>query len=536
MNDLASWTTTGIELAIFGYVAASFIFYVINRGQTPVYKPRSGTQSTHLDTDLSSTETSFVATSNTDLQPNLESTLDSPGIHAATSPELIITSPSSSFMGASSTLTEQLLDLALRSGAEAAEVFESQSLSRPVFFEANRLKQLESAQAEGIALRLWRNSRPGLAVAYGEIEPQMLVDRALSLSDLNEPETIELAQANNLHYPDVGQAVAVEQLVEWGKEAIALVRDAYPDVICDAEWECEAETTRLVNSQGLDCGYLDTTLGCSLSADWVRGDDFLSVYDGQTQRDSLAPRALAQEVIQRLHWARENAPIETGRMPILFTSKAADMLWGTVQAALSSKQVLEGASPWSDRLNEPVISEDITLLQHPAQGPFSCPFDDEGTPTRPITFIESGVLKLFYTDRTTGRTLGSGTTGNGFRPGLGSYPTPGLFNFIVQPGALARNNLGKSLHKLIASMEDGLIIDQMLGGGAGISGDFSINVDLGYRVKQGMVLGRVKDTMVSGNVYTALKQILELGDDADWNGSCYTPSLIVAGLSVTGRD
>jgi PmbA protein len=96
--------------------------------------------------------------------------------------------------------------------------------------------------------------------------------------------------------------------------------------------------------------------------------------------------------------------------------------------------------------------------------------------------------------------------------------------------------LGKSLHKLIASMEDGLIIDQMLGGGAGISGDFSINVDLGYRVKQGMVLGRVKDTMVSGNVYTALKQILELGDDADWNGSCYTPSLIVAGLSVTGRD
>lgn len=45
------------------------------------------------------------------------------------------------------TLAEHLLDLAAKSGAEAAEVYQSRSLSRPVFFEANRLKQLESAQS-----------------------------------------------------------------------------------------------------------------------------------------------------------------------------------------------------------------------------------------------------------------------------------------------------------------------------------------------------------------------------------------------------
>ncbi|MDX2232028.1 MAG: TldD/PmbA family protein [Leptolyngbyaceae cyanobacterium bins.349] len=434
-----------------------------------------------------------------------------------------------------STLVEQLLDLAVRSGAEAAEVFQSRSLSRPVFFEANRLKQLESAQAEGVALRLWRDGRPGLAVAYGPVEPQLLVDRALALSYLNDPETIELSAGSRMNYPDLGEAVSVEQLVEWGKQAIALVRDAYPDVICEAEWECEAEMTRLINTAGLDCGYTDTTLGCSLSAEWVRGDDFLSVYDGQTQRGSLNPEALVEQILLRLDWSQKNTPSLSGKVPILFTSKAADMLWGTVQAALSGKQVIEGASPWSDRLNEVVTSEELTLLQHPNAGPFSCPFDDEGTPTRPITFIDNGVLKLFYTDRTTGRTLGSGTTGNGFRPGLGSYPSPGLFNLMVEPGTRSRG-ANKSLNQLIASMENGLIVDQMLGGGAGISGEFSINVDLGYRVKNGQILGRVKDTMVSGNVYTALKQLIELGGDADWNGSCYTPSIIVGGLSVTGRS
>lgn len=431
-------------------------------------------------------------------------------------------------------VAEHLLDLAAKSGAEAAEVFYTQSLSRPVFFEANRLKQLESAQSEGMALRLWRDGRPGLAVAYGAVNPQDLVDRALAISQLNEPEPIELVAASQLLYPDVGTEVGVEQLVEWGKQAIAQVRTASPEILCTAEWECEAETIHLMNSQGLACGYTDTTLSGYLSAEWVRGDDFLSVADGQTQRGSLDPMAIAQQILQRLEWARDNVAPPLGKVPILFTSKAADMLWGTVQAALSGKQVLEGASPWSDRLNEQVLSPALTLRQQPDLGPYSCPFDDEGTPTRPITFIEDGYLRLFYTDLTTGRAIGSGTTGNGFRPGLGSYPTPGLFNCLITPGRHAPAS--KTFAELIASLDNGLIIDQMLGSGAGISGDFSVNVDLGYWVQNGQVMGRVKDTMVSGNVYTALKHVVALGNDADWNGSIYTPSLIVEGLSVTGRS
>lgn len=425
-------------------------------------------------------------------------------------------------------LAEQLLELALRSGAEAAEVYESQSLSRPVFFEANRLKQLETSQAEGIALRLWRDGRPGLAVAYGPVDASALVERAIALSQLSEPEIIELAPANTKQYPDVGVGVPVEQLVEWGREAIALVREQYPEALCTADWECDIETTRLINSNGLDCGYTDTTLSCYMAAEWIRGEDFLSVADGQTERGILDPVALAQQILQRLDWAQRNTAPPVGKVPVLFTSKAADMLWGTVQSAMNGKQVIERASPWSDRLGEPVMDSRLTLSQHPDIGPFSCPFDDEGSPTQPITFVKEGVLQLFYTDRTIGRALSSGTTGNGFRPGLGSYPTPGLFNLIVEPGF-------KPLESLLALMEDGIIVDQMLGGGAGISGEFSINVDLGYRVRHGEVVGRVKDTMVAGNVYTALRNLIELGGDAEWNGSCYTPSVVVGGLSVTGR-
>lgn len=435
---------------------------------------------------------------------------------------------------------EQLLTLALRSGADAAEVFQSRSLARPVFFEANRLKQLEYTQSEGTALRLWMNGSPGLVVAYGAVDPTILVERAIALSQLNPPETIELTPANKdglpAIYPAVGTTVDVEELVVWGKAAIDLVRQVYPDVLCTAEWECETEITQLINSYGLTCSHTDTTLSSYLNVDWVRGDDFLNVSDGQIQRDSLNPNALAEQIIQRLDWARKNTSPPVGRCPVLFTSKAADMLWGTVQSALNGKQVLEGASPWSDRLGEQVTATALTLSQQPTSGPFSCPFDDEGTPTRQLVFIQDGVLQLFYADRTVGRHLGSGTTGNGFRPSLSSYPTPGLFNLVVQPGSKVQSPRPITLADLISTLDDGIVVDQMLGGSAGISGDFSVNVDLGYRVRGGQIIGRVKDTMVSGNVYTALRNLVALGTDADWNGSCYTPSLIVDGLSVTGRE
>ncbi len=426
------------------------------------------------------------------------------------------------------TLAEHLLELAIKSGAEAAEVYQSRSLSRPVFFEANRLKQVETSESEGTALRLWRDGRPGLTVAYGCVSPQTMVERALALSRISIPEPVDLVKNYRPNYPDIGKSVSLEVLVNWGKQAIALIRDVYPDVLCNSDWECDVETTRLCNSAGLDCYYTDTTLSSYMAAEWVKGDDFLSVADGETQRDILHPQKLADQILQRLDWSINNVPPPMGRVPVLFTSKAADMLWGTVQAALNGKRILELASPWVERLGQQVISPSLTLYQDPQAGPYSCPFDDEGIPTTTVVFIQNGILQNFYGDRTTANKLGINSTGNGFRPSFGSYPSPGLFNFLIQPGSA-------SLQELIHQMDDGLIVDQMLGGGNGISGDFSINVDLGYRVKNGEIIGRVKDTMVAGNVYTVLKQLVALGSDADWNGSCYTPSLIVEGLSTIGK-
>lgn len=418
---------------------------------------------------------------------------------------------------------EQLLDLAQRSGAELAEVYWTSSESRPVYFEANELKQLESTQSEGVALRLWRQGKPGLAVAYGAVDPQQLVDRACALSDLNDPEEPLLADPWQAQFHDSRSPVAVEALMTAGRSAIAHIRDRYPAVLCSGEWTCSQEAVRLIDSRGLNLQQQDVSLSAYLQVEWTRGEDFLAVGEEALDQAVLDPNALTTSILQRLQWAEQSVPAPQGQRPVVIAARATDLLWGTVQAALNGQRVQEGSSPWSERLGNRILSPAVTLSQRPDFGPYACPFDDAGDRTQTFTLIEAGVLKGFYRDRRCG-SHPSETTGNGFRPGLGSYPQPALVNCCLEPGTA-------SLAALIAAIDDGILLDQTLGGGPDLAGDFSVNVDLGYRIQNGHITGRVKDTMLAGNVYTAL-QDCQLANDLSWQGNCWTPAIAVPALSL----
>ena len=419
-----------------------------------------------------------------------------------------------------------LLQLATKQ-ASHAEVYQVTSQSQPVFFEGNRLKQLESSQSVGTALRLWCDNRPGLAVAYGKIDPELLVEKAVALAKLNESEEVELATSQTISKDLGGATASVKELIKLGKEGIDRLREQFPELICSAELESETETTTLINSQGLSCHYQESALSYYFGAELVRGEDFLGIYDGDYRKDKLDINLTIEQIIKRLDWAEKNVNPPTGTVPVLLTANAATLLWSTVSAALNGKRIKEQSSPWSDRLYKSVIANNISLTQQPNLQPYDCPFDDEGMLTQKLSLIDKGRIERFYCDRTIARELNIKPTGNGFRPGLDSYPSPSLVNLIVDPGK-------STFEELVTQLDNGIIVDQLLGGGADISGDFSVNIDLGYRVEKGRITGRVKDTAIAGNVYEILKQEVILGNDSIWSGSCFTPSLIANSISVTG--
>ena len=55
-------------------------------------------------------------------------------------------------------------------------------------------------------------------------------------------------------------------------------------------------------------------------------------------------------------------------------------------------------------------------------------------------------------------------------------------------------------------------------------------------MESGKIVGRVKDTMVSGNIYQVLKDIAAIGSEAKWVGSfLQTPPLYFPSLSVASK-
>ena len=63
---------------------------------------------------------------------------------------------------------------------------------------------------------------------------------------------------------------------------------------------------------------------------------------------------------------------------------------------------------------------------------------------------------------------------------------------------------------MVKSVKEGIVVEELMGAGQGnvMGGDFSGNVLLGYKIENGEIVGRVKDTIVSGNVHDALRGIL----------------------------
>jgi len=55
-------------------------------------------------------------------------------------------------------------------------------------------------------------------------------------------------------------------------------------------------------------------------------------------------------------------------------------------------------------------------------------------------------------------------------------------------------------------------------------------------VESGKIVGRVKDTVVSGNIYQLLKDIIAIGSQAKWvGGFLNTPPIYCPNLSVASK-
>ena len=422
--------------------------------------------------------------------------------------------------------------------AEEAEVFMVSSEETPVQFETNHLKHIQSKQSGYVALRIIKEGRTGYAITTEFSDRQNLVDTATETAECGMKAEFELPPQTL--YPSIEvfdptvESVTLEEMVKLGSELINIVRRHTPEVLCDAEVYKGTISTRIINSRGGELSYRQTVFSLGIQGQLIRGTDMLFVGESQSSCHPLSDtQAIASVVLRQLDLAREQAPIPTKPLPVIFTPNGvASALILPLMTAFNGKVVLEGASPISQSLGEQVFDERLSLYDDPtvAYRPQSRPADDEGTPSQRTPLTEQGRVASFIYDLQTAALANKKSTGNGGRA-RGGLPSPTPSAFIITPG-------GTTFTDMVSDVKEGLVIEHLMGAEQGniLSGDFSGNVLLGYRIESGKIVGRVKDTMVSGNVYQLLSDITAIGSDAKWVGSSvYTPSIYCPELSVASK-
>jgi len=432
---------------------------------------------------------------------------------------------------------EKILEQAKRM-AEEAEVFAVSSEETPVQFEANRLKHIQSKRSNSVALRIVKQGKIGYATTTEMDDSQSLVNNAVETAQFGMAAKFELPSLTA--YPQVEaydpnvESISLEEMVELGEELIATVRGHTPDIMCEAGVTKGVVSVRIINSRGGQANYRKSIFSLGIEGTLINDTDMLFVGESESScHPLLETRTITEAVLQQLELAKNRASAPSQLLPIVFTPNGiASALISPLMAAFNGKTVLEGASPIGNRLDQQVFDKKLWLWDDPtiAYRPGSRPCDDEGVPSQRTPLIEQGTITNFLYDLQTAALAHIRSTGNGSRS-RGGLPSPSPNAFIITPGTT-------SFNEMVSDIKEGLVIEQLMGATQGniLSGDFSGNVLLGYKVESGKIVGRVKNTMVSGNIYQILKQITAIGSETKWiGGFLNTPPLYCPSLSVASK-
>lgn len=439
----------------------------------------------------------------------------------------------------------RLLDT-LSGQVDGAELHEIRTVSLPVTFRGGTLESVKAVQTSGRALRVIRDGRLGFSTTTDMSDATTLARSAVESSRHGDAASFSFAAQQSVAvvecYDPQVEKLDEGSLISLGEEIVESLKTYDPSLQIMVSIKKEVEDITILNTGGLELRDKRTLFDVTVGVTRTRPDDILRIYDGlasrRDQRDSALE--LANHLIGRLRWGEEIAPVRSGAMPVVFSPQGILSLGLPLTQGLDGRNVHLGASPLKGKVGQQVLDRRFSLLDDGTidNAALSAPFDDEGTATARKTLIERGVITQFLYDLRTAAQAGAQPTGNGFKS------APFADRSTQLPPAVAPTSLlippgDEPLEDVLAGLDEAVWVDQVLGLGQGntMAGEFSNNVSLGFLVRRGEVVGRVKDTMIAGNAYELLaNRLVALGDRAEWvYGVMCVPPIVVDGVGVASK-
>lgn len=426
---------------------------------------------------------------------------------------------------------EEILYIALQTGAEFAEIFIERAKGTSIICEDGKIEKVASGIDSGAGIRIIRGDTT-LYACTTDVSFAILKKTAdaasKSFSGGRKAIKINLKpQISSLQYPIKRRPgeVPIDEKSGVVGEANKIAR-SYGEKIKQVtiSYGDSNQAVTIANSEGT---YVeDNRIRTRFVINVIAAKDGILQTGHEGPGGSCGFELFEKYPIEKItHMAAERAikmldapPAPTGKMAVVLSSEAGGtMIHEACGHALEADFIMKGTSIFGKKLGTKVASELITVIDDATlQGNFgSFRFDDEGTPAQKTILIENGILKGFMCDKYTAARINMKPTGNGRRQSFRTKPVPRMTNTFIQPG-------GKDPEEIIASIKNGLLVKKMGGGEVNVvNGDFVFDVQEGHVIEGGKIKHPVRGAILTGNGPQVLQMIDMVGSDIEFTpGVC----------------
>jgi len=438
-------------------------------------------------------------------------------------------------------LTNNIIEYALRIGADEVELMTSRTLNRSSQILGDKLTNTSSINIESIVRVVVDKSVASVRISTDEeAKLKTAVEKAIniaktspsdpyweSLPEPNKPTRKKLDTWND----DIA-TIDIEEMSEQVYKDYKYCKGLEGDVkLVGITYVYNESDIHILNSNGVDAQDKVNGLSYLIETKGVREGYEVTTFGYERSKKS---RIDTQEVIEdtykrnlELLNAEKYEGIYEG--PVAMDPLAtATTLFFSLAMVITGVSVVEGFSPFKDKVGEQITSSHIEIIDDGVLpgGWNTRYYDDEGYPRGTTRIVEDGILKNFIHNSYTANRLGQPNTGNAVR--RGTQVTVGITNLILRGGE-------RDTEKLLSGYDEIMLVRNMPMNAHTtnyVTGALNLVATELYFYKKGSLEKIVKPMTLSGNIYEAMKTF-RLGNDVKHTFyNIITPTVVMEGLKM----
>jgi len=431
-------------------------------------------------------------------------------------------------------------------GVDEAEALAQSQRIVEVVLERAEIQSERIKNQRGIGIRLIKDKRLGFAFAStlskASIEEACRNAKSLANVSIPNPDWVSLPTSARLPNPPNG--IYDEKTAGLsGDEVLNLAMLAYDEAkgydkrvdIDDGKFSTIINEVAISNSHGIEAEEKTTLLQGYLicvAKEYGETSSMAFEYDVTRSVDDFSPERIGRVSAEKALASLKPKAVEpfVGRV-ILDSDPAATILMSPIISGVNADNAQRGRSLWAEKLGEEVASEKLTVTDDGLlpKGISSSSFDFEGVPRQKTPVVTRGKLESFLHNSFTANKERKNSTGNAHREGYNMLPLIAVSNLMVKAGK-------KKLEEMISEVDKGIIVRRFSGNVRPESGEFSGIAKQASYVEKGEIKYPLKETMISGNAFQAIKNLIEIGSEIRPTFlRTYVPPIMVDKINIISK-